>query len=174
MVYRLLSLDNHSQTLLPVATEGQGATQVEISSTRVLPDANPKGRWDADGDRQRFVMRDERGVATACADYAFLGTYSTASGTWLWAWANGSIPPDEREVASRVKEIGVKEGLSQLTQGRLPCSDREALEIAAVALDVLDAEAFYRFAMTPTSTAYLALFSVRKGAEAAKLEPTRH
>ena len=33
MVYRLLSLDNHSQTLLPVAAEGQGATQVEISST---------------------------------------------------------------------------------------------------------------------------------------------
>ncbi len=33
MTYRLLSLDNHSQTLLPVAAEEQGATQVEISST---------------------------------------------------------------------------------------------------------------------------------------------
>ena len=33
MTYRLLSLDNHSQVMLPPAAEGQGARQVEIAST---------------------------------------------------------------------------------------------------------------------------------------------
>jgi len=149
------------------------ATARLLTTQEVLPAANPSGRWEADSDRGRFVMRDERGVATACADFAFIGTYSTASGSFLWAWANQSIPAKEREVSRRVKDYGVREDFAPLVAPRVPCTEREALEIAAVAWDILNAEAPYKFAMTPTSTGYLALFSVRTGADASKLEPAK-
>ena len=47
-------------------------------------------RFDWDQETQLLVF-SENGVARVVADILFVGSISTESDTWLWAWANDSV-----------------------------------------------------------------------------------
>lgn len=75
-----------------------------------------------------------------------IGTESESSGTWLWAWANkGSpIPASLLTCANTLREIGMKEGIEELTQAQSDLEEIEGHQFTSLACGVCNADAYYR------------------------------
>ncbi len=56
--------------------------------------------------------RNKRPVARA--DLQFVGSISRSSGTWLWSWANESIPAQAKDMMSAVRQYGEEQGFHKL------------------------------------------------------------
>lgn len=93
-------------------------------------------RWDIATATLRFEREHDEVIATIC----LVGTTSLAKGTFLWAWANESVPEVARRGLDRVRAFGEQHGLSLLTRPEFPGARPEGLEMVAVAGRVLDAE----------------------------------
>jgi hypothetical protein len=73
-----------------------------------------------------------------------LGTESAESKTWLWAWANPSIPTALTEASLQLREIGTSASIAELTRARLPADDDLPLKLATIALGRQARGAAYR------------------------------
>src|SRR5580658_846273 len=62
-------------------------------------------RWDYDLDRGIFVF-SENGMPKVRASIEVVGSTSVSGGTWMWSWANRSLPPDVTEAMTKVREFG--------------------------------------------------------------------
>jgi hypothetical protein len=127
-----------------------------------LPDPDPTGSWNADQDTGIFRMADAHGRTTVEGRFEVLGIYGTQSETWQWAWSNATIDPARCPSLARVRDFGETHGLAALTEPRLICSEDDAVQLAALALHLIEGQAPYRFAASPTARVYLALFDLRK------------
>jgi hypothetical protein len=96
-------------------------------------------RWDLDAAQIAFVRTEYAVVADVCV----VGTVSASEGTFLWAWANGAIPPRARERIHEVRDFGEAHDLGLLTSAEWPATRAEGLEMLAVAGRVLDAEGVF-------------------------------
>jgi hypothetical protein len=74
------------------------------------------------------------------ASITLVGTTSAAEGTFLWAWANETIPPVAREGLERVRAFGKEHDLPLLTDAETPGGRAEGLELVALAGRITDAE----------------------------------
>lgn len=99
-------------------------------------------RWDLDQEDGLLVFTTKKVTATAPAQV--IGTYSTESGTFLWAWDHPSILPPLREHARRVREYGELHGIASLTTRKLGCEELAAWEFAAFACHLCEAQGAYR------------------------------
>ena len=99
-------------------------------------------RWDLDQEDGQLVFTGKQLTATAPAQ--IIGTYSTQSGTWLWAWDNPSVLPPLQEHARRVREYGEQHGIAALTTRKLECGEEEAWEFTALACHLCGAQGAYR------------------------------
>jgi hypothetical protein len=76
-----------------------------------------------------------------------IGTESTHSNTWLWAWANeaSAIPRSMLRAAEELRAFGEKNGLSELTQPGFPLSQRiNGHVFSMIASGVCHGDAYYR------------------------------
>jgi len=80
----------------------------------------------------------------ATAPVQVVGTYSLLEGSWLWAWANPSIPEPLTKDARGAREFGLAHGLKQFTGSKVLCSEDEAWEFTALACQLADAQGAYR------------------------------
>ena len=96
-------------------------------------------RWDLEAAQIVFVS-GERAVV---ADLAVVGSTSQVEGTFLWAWANETIPPEARKRMDEVRVFGEGHDLGLLTTAEWPGGRAEGLEMLAVAGRVLDAEGVF-------------------------------
>jgi hypothetical protein len=99
-------------------------------------------RWDLDQEDGRLIFTSKE--VTAAAPAQIIGTYSTQSGTWLWAWDHPSVLPPLQEHARRVWEYGEQHGIAALTTRKLECTETEAWEFTALACHLCDAQGAYR------------------------------
>lgn len=101
-------------------------------------------RWDLDSDAGTLTFSDPtRGAVIA--DVRYVGSYSTKSNTFQWAWETlGAL--EAKEVA-RLRAFGEVRGLSRLTTPNWECSEEEGWEMTALAALVLGAEGVYRAPM---------------------------
>lgn len=99
-------------------------------------------RWDLDQEDGRLVFTGKKVVATAPAQ--IIGTYSTESGTFLWAWDHPSVLEPLQEHARRVREYGEQHGIAALTTRKLACEELEAWEFTALACHLCGAQGAYR------------------------------
>lgn len=99
-------------------------------------------RWDLDQETGLLVFTGKKLTATAPAQ--IVGTYSTVSETWLWAWDNPSLLPPLQEHARRVKEYGERHGIAALTTRKLECDEDEAWRLTALACHLCEAQGAYR------------------------------
>jgi hypothetical protein len=96
-------------------------------------------RWNLDVGQIAF-LGDEHAVL---ADLCVVGSISACEGTFLWAWANGSIPRQAQVRLHDVRTFGETHDLDLLTTAEWPATRAEGLEMLAVAGRVLDAEGVF-------------------------------
>ena len=99
-------------------------------------------RWDLDQDDGRLVFTTKK--VTASAPAQIIGTYSSESETFLWAWDHPSVVAPLQEHAKRVRQYGKKHGIGTLTNRKLECGQQEAWELTALACHLCDAQGAYR------------------------------
>ncbi|MCE9584451.1 MAG: hypothetical protein K8T20_18335 [Planctomycetes bacterium] len=127
----------------------------------LLPPPEEGGSWNGSQVTGEFALTDSQGRTSLTARMQFVGTWSSASGSWFWAWADETLDPAVCESVEEVRAFGHKQRVAALTSERMPCSEEDAVRLFAIALHIMKAEAPYRYAMSPTSTAYVALFDIK-------------
>lgn len=90
-----------------------------------------------------FGPSDER--MTVLCDVAIIGSWSSLSNTWLWAWANDQWDPGASRPIVRVKRQGERLGIERLWRSYFAADEDLAWTLAGAALDVLtDFDGVYR------------------------------
>jgi hypothetical protein len=117
-------------------------------------------RWDWDQTTGQLVFSND-GVPALIAPIEFIGSVSTRSDTWLWAWANFSLNVSVRSRIANVREFGEREHYPHLKTSLWHATEHDGWHMAAIAAHVLGAVGVYR---TPgeNSATFLALMDVAK------------
>lgn len=77
----------------------------------------PRWRWQADG---TLALIDGLDQVAWELSVEHLGSWSERGESWLWAWANPTVPALARARAARVRGLGERLGLAFLGQPELP------------------------------------------------------
>ena len=100
-------------------------------------------RWDYDFEAGTLTF-SESGAPKVIASIQVVGTSSKSGGTWLWAWANKSLPDKVTKAVRKVQEFGEAENLTELTQESLPDDEYLGWGMSAVAAKILGSKGAYR------------------------------
>jgi hypothetical protein len=100
-------------------------------------------RWDYDLEAGTLTF-SENGSPKVIASIQVVGTTSKSGGTWLWAWANKSLPDKVTMAVRKVRAFGEAENLSELTQESLPDDEYLGWGMSAVAAKILGSKGAYR------------------------------
>ncbi len=125
-------------------------------------------RWYYDFDRGTLTFSQD-GEPKVVALIQVVGTTSISSGTWLWAWANQSLPTGVIEGSIKVREFGEREQLPELSQEKWPDDEHLGWEMTAIAAKVLGAKGAYRCPGT-NGFIYLVYSSLSFASEAPQTE----
>lgn len=83
-----------------------------------------------------------------------VGSISTKSNTWLWAWANPHFSDVPLGDIKKVQEFGSRESIAKLTKPKWNAEEVDGWEMTAIAARLLEAEGAYR---SPSETGFLFL-----------------
>jgi hypothetical protein len=100
-------------------------------------------RYDYDLPSSRFWW-SSRGVVRVEATLVTVGSVSTRAKTWMWAWANPSIPEGASADLLRVRDFGREHGFEKLTNPVWTGGEVDGWEMTALAARVLDSAVAYR------------------------------
>lgn len=96
-----------------------------------------------------WLLDQGAGTITFGGEKAFpaqvLGTRADSSRTWLWAWANPSVPEHVTSDARVIRAYGEQHGIEEFTRAELPLTETVSGEaLALIASQLTDADAYYR------------------------------
>jgi hypothetical protein len=111
-------------------------------------------------DTQQFAVLDAAGRVRVRGRFQAVGTYSTETGSWLWAWANPSLDSALVEEVKKIRAWGREERLEPFGEPRTVCSLQVAERLFGVALHLMKAPAWCRSTISPTSVLYVALYDI--------------
>ena len=97
--------------------------------------------WDPDTGMLTF---SHAGVVRVAASFQFVGTTAVETGTWLWAWANPSIPANTRKGLEPVRRYGCKLGFPKLCEPMWYGDEEDAWSMTAAAAFLTAAKGAYR------------------------------
>src|SRR5215472_6041032 len=100
-------------------------------------------RWDYDLDLAKLIFSEEN-VPKVIASIQVAGTTSKGAGTWMWGWANESLPPQSTAALTKVKEFGKRENIPELIQAEALDDEHLGWEMTAIAAQVLGSKGAYR------------------------------
>lgn len=101
-------------------------------------------RYDWDQDAGEIVFSNGGESRRVIADIDFVGSVSSKSETWLWAWGNPTVEPPMKARVEQVRAFGEARGLDELTRAKWPADQTDGWTMAAVAAQILDAAGVYR------------------------------
>lgn len=101
------------------------------------------GTWSADLDAGLITFETGRGCHLS-APVQVIGTFDTIHSTWMWGWANDSLPDHVINDARRVKEFGALHGVDQLVTGSFVADETDAWDFAGLAMHLTGAQGVYR------------------------------
>ncbi|TFC07985.1 DUF6882 domain-containing protein [Cryobacterium mannosilyticum] len=109
-------------------------------------------RWSADlaGGTISFEFPDR--VITG--EVELLGSYVLSAGTWLWGWANESVPESATGASRKVRAIATRPGLELLAEAKLQMPAEVADDLANIAVGIGGLDGWYR---GPSTTQYVYL-----------------
>jgi hypothetical protein len=90
------------------------------------------------------LVFSQHGKARVIADIQFVGSVSSASDTWLWAWANESFLETVRADVRKVREYGTDRQFLRLASARWKATEVDGWEMTAVAALLLKTQGAYR------------------------------
>lgn len=99
-------------------------------------------RWDLD--QTTGIITWTFPDKTAAAPAQILGSFSRASGSWLWAWANTSILPEMSRDASIFRDWAEAHGHPHLAQPKIDADEKAASSLVALAVRVTNATGYYK------------------------------
>ena len=102
-------------------------------------------RWDYDLQAGTLTFSQD-GRPRVLAEVQVVGSTSTKSNTWLWAWANESIPDFASASLGAVRKFGEQQEISQLTEAKLPDDEYLGWELTAITAQIIGATGAYRCA----------------------------
>src|SRR5882762_3034047 len=76
-------------------------------------------KWEYDLDRGTLAFTQD-GVPKVLASIQVIGTTSVSGGTWMWGWANESLPPNVTKQLAKVREFGQAENIAELAEAEMP------------------------------------------------------
>ena len=100
-------------------------------------------RYDLDQTTGTLVFTDDTGRKFSCT-VQVVGTFSTASQTWLWSWASPWVTDALKRDAEAVREFGRTNGVGRLTTDKWAAKETDGWAMTAVAARVAGAESAYR------------------------------
>jgi hypothetical protein len=100
-------------------------------------------RWDYDFERGTLTFSKDN-IPRVVAHIQVVGTTSQSSGTWLWSWANSSLPAEVTDVVLRVHAFGEKENLSELIDPSATDDEYLGWAMTAITARILDSKGAYR------------------------------
>jgi hypothetical protein len=104
---------------------------------------NAMAGWNFD-DKAGTLTFSDPSRPSIVADVRLVGSYSTKSNTFQWAWQTfDECAPEAHEIA-RLRIFGEVRGVAKLTTATLKCDEAEGWEMASLAGYVLGTEAMYR------------------------------
>jgi hypothetical protein len=120
-------------------------------------DAWPRFDWDQDTGQLVF---SSDGVPRVIADIQFVGSVSTETHTWLWAWDNEHVDAPMSRDVREVRAFGEAHGIAQLTTPKWEADEVDGWEMTSISAYILQAKGVYR---TPDGTVltYLVFTSMR-------------
>ncbi|WP_326741042.1 DUF6882 domain-containing protein [Streptomyces sp. NBC_01022] len=99
-------------------------------------------RWDLD--QTTGIISWTFPDKTASAPAQILGSFSSASGSWLWAWANESILPAMSRDAGVFRDWAEAQGHPHLAQPKIDADVTAASTLVALAVRVTNATGYYK------------------------------
>jgi hypothetical protein len=116
--------------------------------------------YDYDIPNGRFWWSDHD-VRKVEAECIVVGSVSTASGTWLWSWANPQLEAFCSPEIERVREYGNQHDIPALTRPKWPGDEIAGWEMTSIAAFILDSEGAYRSPF-PDGCLFLLLNSIKE------------
>jgi hypothetical protein len=89
------------------------------------------------------IVFSSEGVSIVRADLQFVGSIAGGKRTWLWGWANESIPPAATSRLAQIRQYGEEQGFSKLTEPKWVPEDSDGHDIMIVSAWILGAPAFF-------------------------------
>jgi hypothetical protein len=108
-------------------------------------------RWSLDLSKGDLLFTFDEGVVATCPAQ-IVGSLDSSDGSWLWAWANPSIPESLQRDSWRVREYGLQHQIARLTSAEWLCTEEEAWRMVALACKICEAQGVYR---GPAGTAFV-------------------
>ena len=102
------------------------------------------GRWHFDEEPRPTLTFETLGHPTVIADVRYVGSYSTKSQTFQWAWATFDEGADQAVDIARLRVFGEVRGIARLTTPNWASDETDGWEMASLAGYVLRAEGLYR------------------------------
>jgi hypothetical protein len=132
------------------ATESAALFHHATHEMRTIQDAsqrrwewNAMASWNFDDTASTLTFSDPS-RASIIADVRLVGSYSTRTNTFQWAWHTfDECAPEAVEIA-RLRIFGAVRGLAKLNTANWKCDEEEGWEMASIAGYVLGTEAVYR------------------------------
>ncbi len=100
-------------------------------------------RWDYDLQRATLTFSHER-IPRVVAHIQAAGSIAIQSKSWLWSWANKSLPHHVTESILAVKEWGEKNNVLKLKEHYWEGEEADGWEMAAVANRIVGGKGVYR------------------------------
>jgi len=107
--------------------------------------------WSLDLSQGDLLFTFVDGVVATCPAQ-IVGSLDSGDGSWLWAWANPSIPESLQADSLLVRNYGEQHKIERLTSPEWPCTEQEAWCMAALACKLSGAQGVYR---GPAGSAYV-------------------
>ncbi|MBB6498504.1 DUF6882 domain-containing protein [Pedobacter cryoconitis] len=108
-----------------------------------LYDINSYENWFYDHNIGAFHFKSDDG-RNLYFKYVDVGSFSIKANTWNWSWNNQSTPLHISRPLKKVKEVGLANNFTELTQGLFNGDDYTGWELTAVSAKILNAIGAYR------------------------------
>jgi hypothetical protein len=122
------------------------------------------GRWWFDQATAKLQFFDDANNLSVETDIVDIGSYSSKSNTWKWAWGNSSVLPELRKKVESLKELENITGFEIFgNEDSFEIRDEGmAWELAAISVRHLGAIGCYRApSSTGEPTTFLAIIGIR-------------
>jgi len=118
-------------------------------------------RMDYEQDTGKMIFSDPDVIPKVVAEFQVVGSLSSRSNTWLWAWDNPFLLENTTATVHEVRKFGEEHGLEKLTSPKWDATEEDAREMTAVAAKILKAEGVYNFPSDDIMV-YVVLTSIKR------------
>lgn len=134
--------DEEFGAFLAEANDELASKQMELAAEYGLGSSS---RWWADQETSVIQFFDAADKLVLQAEFVPIGSFSPLSNTWLWAWANVTTLPRQREKAEKLKELSALTGFALFDDAdTFEVDEPMAWELTAVSVKHLGARGCYR------------------------------